>query len=236
MRASARAWTALALAALVLVWLGSMTDIDLALADAAYDRLLGKFPWRHAWLAERFSHVLLKRLLVGLGLLFMAVVLWDLARPQPWTALRRGQLRVVALSALLVPGTVALLKQLSSSHCPWDLERYGGTAPYVRLLEALPAGVAPGHCMPGGHASGALWLVSLSVFLLPRRPVWAGAAAILLLAGGVAVGWLQQLRGAHFLTHTLWSAWIACAIILGVFTLSHGARYCPYSSCRVREL
>jgi membrane-associated PAP2 superfamily phosphatase len=219
MLARASAWSGLALAALVLLWLGSMTDIDLALADAAYDRLLGAFPWRHAWLAERFSHVLLKRLLVGLGLLFIAAVLWDLARPQAWTALRRGQLRVVALSALLVPGTVALLKRLSSSHCPWDLERYGGMAPYVRLLEALPAGVDPGHCMPGGHASGALWLVSLSVLLLPKRPVWAGAAAVLLLAGGLAVGWLQQLRGAHFLTHTLWSAWIACAIILGVFTL-----------------
>jgi membrane-associated PAP2 superfamily phosphatase len=25
---------------------------------------------------------------------------------------------------------------------------------------------------------------------------------------------MQQMRGAHFLTHTLWSAWIACAIVL----------------------
>jgi len=27
------------------------------------------------------------------------------------------------------------------------------------------------------------------------------------------VGWMQQLRGAHFLTHTLWSIWIAVLIV-----------------------
>ena len=43
---------------------------------------------------------------------------------------------------------------------------------------------------------------------------------------GAASGWLQQMRGAHFLTHTLWSMWISCAIVLGV-TLAlqrHAAR------------
>jgi hypothetical protein len=25
---------------------------------------------------------------------------------------------------------------------------------------------------------------------------------------------MQQLRGAHFLTHTLWSVWIAAALVL----------------------
>lgn len=40
-----------------------------------------------------------------------------------------------------------------------------------------------------------------------------------LLAGGLALGWMQQLRGAHFLSHTLWSAWIACAIVLALLVL-----------------
>jgi membrane-associated PAP2 superfamily phosphatase len=39
-----------------------------------------------------------------------------------------------------------------------------------------------------------------------------------LLFGGM-VGWLQQLRGAHFLTHTLWSIWLACATVLLVALL-----------------
>lgn len=218
MPARRRIWLVLALAAALILWLGEVTDIDRLLADAAYDRELGDFPWRRAWLAEVFSHVLLKRVLVGLGGLFIVAVLWDVARRQPWTPLRRYQMRVVALSALLVPGTIAALKRLSGSHCPWDIDRYGGAEPYVRLLAALQSGVAPGHCMPAGHASSALWLVSLSVFLLPARPRAAALASVALLSAGLAVGWLQQLRGAHFLTHTLWSAWIACVLVLFLIT------------------
>lgn len=203
----------LALTPLLLAALATFTDIDLRLADAAYDPLIGDFPWRHAWLADTFSHVLLKRALVGLAVAFIVVAGWDALRPLPMRPLRRAQLRVVAWSAVLVPAIVSLLKQASSSHCPWDIDRYGGMAPYVRLFETLPAGVDAGHCMPGGHASSALWLVSLAVLFLPSRPRAAAATFVLMLAFGGAVGWLQQLRGAHFLSHTLWSAWIACAVL-----------------------
>jgi membrane-associated PAP2 superfamily phosphatase len=141
-----------------------------------------------------------------------------MASVQVWKSLRKLQIRVVALSAILVPAAISILKQASSSHCPWDLDRYGGSEPYVRLLEATPFGISSGNCMPAGHASSALWLISLAVFFYPQRPRAAAATAGLMLWVGFSVGWMQQLRGAHFLTHTLWSMWIACAIIFGVFT------------------
>jgi membrane-associated PAP2 superfamily phosphatase len=213
MRHNRIALAALVLMPVLIVLLSTCTDIDLRLADAAYDARLGDFPWRHAWLAEVFSHVLLKRMLTGLALAFIGLALFDLAWPRQWLGAHRWQLRVVAGCAVVIPGIIALLKQLSSSHCPWDIDRYGGSAPYVRLLDALPAGIAPGHCMPAGHASSALWLISLAVLLLPARPRTAGAVFGAMLALGIAVGWLQQLRGAHFLTHTLWSAWIACTVL-----------------------
>lgn len=203
----------LLVAACAIVWIGAFTDLDLQLADAAWNAQLHDFPLRHAWLTERFNHVLLKRALTGLGVGMVALAAWDCWRPLRWTALRRAQVRTVALSALLIPSLTALLKHFSSSHCPWDLARYGGVEPYVRLLDAVPAGIPAGGCMPAGHASSALWLVAFAVFLLPARPRLAAAAAGVLLGFGLGVGWLQQLRGAHFLTHTLWSAWIACAVL-----------------------
>jgi membrane-associated PAP2 superfamily phosphatase len=201
-------------AALVIIYIGNATDLDLRMADALFDRASNTFPWRHAWLTEVFAHVALKRTLVVLGLGFVLAALWDLVARRSWGALRRSQVRVVALSAILVPGAISLLKHLSASHCPWDLQRYGGIQPYVRLLEALPQGVPLGHCMPAGHASTALWMMSLAVFFLPSRPRAASAVVMLTLAGGFAIGWMQQMRGAHFLTHTLWSIWIAGAIIV----------------------
>lgn len=220
--AQARRWerTGIAVVAMLLTGalalgaIGCWTDWDLQLADRAFDRQARVFPLRHAWVTEVFNHVILKRFFIALAVAVVMAVLWDLRSPRAWSWLRRFQLRVIALSAVLVPTAIGLLKQLSDSHCPWDLERYGGTAPYVRLFELWPVGVQAGHCMPAGHASSALWLMSLAVLALPWRPMRAAGLLAATLMLGIGVGWLQQLRGAHFLTHTLWSAWIALLLVL----------------------
>jgi membrane-associated PAP2 superfamily phosphatase len=217
----ARIAAALACGALFIIWAGNDTDIDVTLADAMYDRAGAHFPWRHAWLADVASHRYLK---VMLGLLGSAAVLlaaYDRWRPiASWNEWGRQRLRFVASSAMLIPAVIGLLKRSSMSHCPWDLAMYGGTETYVRLLERALPDVAAGHCLPAGHVSTALWLPSLAVFCLPSRV--PGAAAILFLFA-FAVGWLQQLRGAHFLTHTLWSVWWAALIM----TVLHAALLRP---------
>lgn len=214
-RALIRSMLLLAATALVLVWLGRGTDIDLVLADRMFDRAAGVFPWRHAWLTEAFSHGILKLALTAAAVLTVLAAAVDLVRPRLAPGLRL-RLRIVALSAILVPLVTSTLKRESIAHCPWDLERYGGGEAYVRLFDALPQGALAGHCLPGGHASAALWLLSLVVFWLPHAPRKAMAAAAATAAFGLAVGWMQQLRGAHFLTHTLWSLWIAVALVLAV--------------------
>lgn len=208
----------LVLSALMILWLGNSTDIDLRLADAAFDAGTHTFPLQHAWIAERFNHVWLKVLLSVLGAGAAVLAVRDAYRPyESWSDARRVGMRVAGMSAVLVPTAVSLLKHASASHCPWDLQRYGGAAPYVRLLEWMPAGLHAGHCLPAGHASSALWLVSLAAFWWPRRPRMTIAVGAAMLAVGLAVGWVQQLRGAHFLTHTLWSAWIACALVPAIY-------------------
>jgi len=205
----------LAVTASLILWLGRFTDIDLDLADAVYDAGIHAFPWRHTWLADTFNHTILKGVLTLAAAWFILAAALDAWRPRAGrTALDRLRLRVVGLSALLVPMVISTLKQASVAHCPWDLARYGGSEPYLRLFEALPPGVAAGHCLPAGHASSALWLVSLSVLWLPARPRRACRVVLAALLFGGLVGWMQQLRGAHFLTHTLWSIWLACAVVL----------------------
>lgn len=224
-RAGALLVGGLALAAPAIAWLGQYSDIDLALADWLFDATTRSFAWRDAWLTNTFNHEILKLLLTLAALGFIGLAGFDLLRPAARrSAADRLRLRVVALAAMLVPLTISLLKQASVSHCPWDLARYGGKEPYLRLFDALPAGVTAGHCLPAGHASSALWLVALAVYWLPAPARRARAVALMALAVGAATGWLQQMRGAHFLTHTLWSMWISCAIVLGLMLLL--PRYC----------
>lgn len=216
-RAAAPVVAVLLLVPLLLLWLGARTDLDLTLADAMFDPITRSFPWRHAWLTERLGHGLLKYLLVCMGALVVLVCAWDWYRPRHWPQWWRLRLRVLALSALLVPLAVSLLKRASYSHCPWDLQRYGGAQPYLRLLDAVPTGLPAGHCLPAGHASSALWLVALAVFWLPHKPRTAAVVGFLMLVLGFVTGWMQQLRGAHFLSHTLWSMWLACVIVAALY-------------------
>lgn len=204
----------LCLAALLVFALGRLTDVDLILADAFYDGATGSFPWREAWLTAIVGHRILKVALVALALLFIAAAMRGTIWPETMSPLRRLRLRVIACSAVVVPLAISLLKQNSNAHCPWDLTRYGGSQAYVRLFESLPLGAHAGHCFPAGHASSALWLISLAVLWLPgqKRKAWCAACAAVGI--GLIVGWMQQMRGAHFLTHTLWSVCIACSTVL----------------------
>ncbi len=205
---------ALLAAALALVLLAQFGNLDLALADHSFDAALRQFPWRDSWFADTFMHrwVKLPLILAGSLLVLAAATESVLHRPRLGAA-DRWRLRASAAIALLVPLAIALAKRQSASHCPWSIERYGGHALYVRLLDALPAGFEPGACWPAGHASSALWLAGLCVWWLPQRPRAAAAVFAAGLAAGFALGWVQQLRGAHFLSHTLWSMWIAAGLV-----------------------
>lgn len=223
----------LAGSALVILWLGWHTDIDLWLADRAFDSSRMAFPWRDAWLADNFNHGFLKAALTALGVAIIAMVLVDLIRPmRQLGGLTQLRLRVVAMSAALVPLMTSLLKQSSNAHCPWDLSRYGGTQPYVRLFESLPSGAIAGHCLPAGHASTSLWLIAFAVFWLPQDRRTAAGVAAAGMAVGIAMGWMQQLRGAHFLTHTLWSVWVAVLVVSVTTVLMDASarRYTPHTT------
>jgi len=200
------------LLAFAILWIGNFTNLDMVLADHYYNFTTGKFPWKRDWFVAVLMHYWLRTILIVFGLGF---ILWEIAewlRPKS-SPVTRYRLAVVAISAALVPSTIAVLKRFSSSHCPWDIDRYGGDYPYIRLLEEWPAGMEAGQCMPAGHASSALWLAALAVFWLPRNPAVAFAVYTGGLLLGFGLGWAQQMRGAHFLTHTLWSVWIASVII-----------------------
>ncbi|WP_019143069.1 phosphatase PAP2 family protein [Noviherbaspirillum massiliense] len=201
--------------AAVLVWIGRYTNVDLYLADAVFDFGARKFPRRDQWFYQNFMHHMASGLLIGAGLVLVAMLLIDRAVKGKLLEVRtRRALMVVLGSAVLIPLTVSTMKLLSIHHCPWSMERYGGFAPYLRIFDTLPAGAAAGRCFPAAHASGGLWVAAVAAFWLPEKPLKALAAFVVGLTPGIALGLSQQMRGAHFLTHTLWSIWIAAFIIL----------------------
>lgn len=203
------------LLAVVVSYLSQYTQIDLRLADAMYDTASQAFPWKDDWFASIFMHRWVKFFLIALGLSLLGLLAASSFHSFRWLSnAARKRLSVVALSFLAIPAVISAMKSQSMHHCPWDVQRYGGYAPYLRLFDSLPEGVKAGHCFPAGHASSGLWLAAFAVFWLPRRPRMAVLMLAVGLIPGLVLGWVQQMRGAHFLTHTVWSAWIACLTIV----------------------
>lgn len=215
------AFIALFVLAIVFVVIAQFTNLDMKIADYYYNAQTQQFMWKNSWFAKQFMHVYVKDLMVISGLFLIVVVLLDLIRPiEAINLWMRIRLRFVALAAILIPSIISTAKQMSVVHCPWDIERYGGTAPYLKLFDLMPAHLEAGHCFPAGHASSGLWLAAFCVFWLPQHPRKAFAVFLAGLSFGFTLGWVQQMRGAHFLSHTLWSMWITSAIILLMICVS----------------
>lgn len=131
----------------------------------------------------------------------------------------RWPLLYLVLSTIVSTAIVGWMKTWTTMDCPWDLAAYGGHDAYVGLFQARPAGYPMGECFPAGHASaGYCWLALYFFFLyFSPRLRWLGLAVGTSL--GVLFGLVQQLRGAHFMSHDLWTAMISWGVALGLFQL-----------------
>lgn len=213
-------WPGLAFIAFATLAAGSGLD-EVVARSWAFDPVTRHFIGSGAgeWWAKGLIHSaggLLVRILGGA--LFL---LWLLSfRIDPLRSWRRPA-GFVLLSVALGAGLVGLLKQLTNVDCPWSLAAFGGQMPYVHLFADRPDDLPRAQCFPGGHSSSGFALFALYFLALGRNrrlARWALGGA-LLVGGLFAFG--QEARGAHFLSHDLWSAaivWFAC---LAVYTVGY---------------
>ena len=126
----------------------------------------------------------------------------------PGRAERWRWLAVMLLCVLAVP----LLKRHSVTSCPWDLAEFGGTATYVSHWAFGQHDGGPGHCFPSGHAVAAFAFFGLYFQWRSHDVRRAQRWLAVVLGAGLLFGAAQLLRGAHYPSHTLWSAWLCWAL------------------------
>lgn len=200
----------LGLGALLLLWAFEGTDLDLQLAQRLFDPVLGSFPLRRSWFLEAVMHKAAKQATYVLVAASFYLCWQGWKGRLTWLPPRNALLAAIGMVA--IPVATSSIKLLTARYCPWDIIDFGGYAPYLGLFEAAPSGIKAGQCFPAGHAStGFLWIV-WAVALRPAGSRAArGALLVGLLAGGV-LGTARMLQGAHFLSHTLWTLWLAWAV------------------------
>ncbi len=204
----------------MIVWLANGTSLDIWLADRAFDIHQHAFTLKHSVLLETVMHGYAKTIFSIFWLLLVLIAFVPSEKlPVHFSASTRYALRWVTTLALVNAALVSCLKHKMPHACPWDITRYGGISPWVPTFSSHPA-TQTGHCFPAGHATSGVWLAALCLLWLPQEPRKALLVAVAGLAVGFMLGWAQQIRGAHFLSHTLTSLWLMCSWLLLVFTFS----------------
>ncbi|MFL9584636.1 phosphatase PAP2 family protein [Stenotrophomonas sp. AB1(2024)] len=190
---------------------------DQWLADQLY-RLEGhQWLLQNAWTTSQLVHKGGKWLSAAATLLVIVLCFhaWRHERAAAW----RWPLLYLVLAVALGTGVVSLLKSATNMDCPWDLARYGGLREYVGLFATRPQGMPRGACFPAGHSSAGFAWVSLYFMALLVRPAWRWRGLAIGLVAGGAFGAAQQLRGAHFLSHDLWTLATCWTVSLLLFLL-----------------
>lgn len=192
---------------LALAGFGAVTPLDFRLASLIYGLGNNTWQWRDAWVTSNLIHDGGRQLVAVIALLLLGVMAGSIhpqLRPH-----RRGLVYVLA-SAIVSALLVNLLKRVTAMDCPWDLVRFGGDRVYHGLLEGRAE--TSGKCFPAGHASaGYAWFgayfFARACFPRWRLPILGGVMAL-----GLIFGIGQQVRGAHFFSHDVWTAWL-CWIV-----------------------
>jgi membrane-associated PAP2 superfamily phosphatase len=197
------------------------TRLDDSVTRLFYSPSLHGFPLRDSVWLEWLNHRLAKYAVAACGLWLLASGLY-----------RRDSRRTFTAGMMMLgAAAVSALKARSAHSCPWDVAAYGGNAEHFPTLATIPLNAGPGHCFPGGHASAGFALVALYFYWQPAHP----ARARMALWGGVLAGMLMGLgqiaRGAHFLSHNLWSGWVVwvvwvvCALGFALFDYRAARRH-----------
>jgi membrane-associated PAP2 superfamily phosphatase len=177
-----------------------------------------------AWFANERGFALREHVIWGrgmyqlqrvLGWSVLAVLLWLTLRPRgPWTLLARRERWAMFATVLIVVSLIPVLKKMNATSCPWDLAQFGGAAK-AQWVSHWNWGVFDSgarRCFPAGHASTALGFLAVPVFLLSVSRTWSKRLLLGVILAGCWMGMTQVYRGAHFVSHSLWTAWISLSV------------------------
>lgn len=114
----------------------------------------------------------------------------------------RRPLGYLTLSIFISIISINLLKKISGIPCPWSVQSLGGSHAMIEWFNGFSG---ESGCFPAGHASSGYAWVALYFFALMLRPQLKYQALMFGLIMGLIYGVAQQLRGAHFVSHDIWT-------------------------------
>lgn len=191
------------------------SGLDIALERLFYDPVTKSWPWKSNFVTAGILHSGMQDAVkyVMLTLLLLLILSFFIKKLRPW---RKGIAYLLA-GSLLGPALVGILKSTTHIYTPWDLTVFGGDKPHIRLFDSVPPGLPVGNAFPGGHSSGGFAFLSCYFLLSYYRPKYRYYGLALGLGLGTLFAAAQEIRGAHFLSHDLFSLVICWYSAMAVY-------------------
>lgn len=193
------------------------TNLDTRIADLFFDTSLHRFTLKNDHFLTVWMHVRLKWLMVEIALasLVLAMLSYRLSSLKEY----RLSFLWVFTGMLISTTAVTVFKHYSVHGCPWDVVPYGGNLPLLDLFTSPPAGTEAGRCFPAGHPSGGFALMAFYFAFMHIKPRFSVLMLRIGLLIGLLMGLVQMMRGAHFLSHVLWSGCLVWMVLLALYWL-----------------
>lgn len=182
--------------------------IDLALISPWINQT-GDFPFKDNWYLAKLNHSYVKDIIIYIYVFYFFA--WLASFKFKVSQTQRYEYAYFFFVSMLCTLSIGFIKSHSSQACPWSMTIPTSTG-YIWDFSAQD-----GHCFPGGHASSGFALMTGYFVYLKSN---TKRAYFFLISGfilGFTMGWAQMMRGAHFLSHNLWTAWITWFINVVVY-------------------
>lgn len=193
-----------------------LLNLDQQFADFFYALQSGDWSWKNLWLTETLLHRGGRSLSIFLAVSVLCYLLLSCLRTP-----RSENIKPLAYLFFAIAGSsliVSLVKSSLGVSCPWEFSRYGGDLAYHNLIQQILLQNGAG-CFPAGHASAGYSWVALYFFGMSLQSKWRWVGLAAALVAGLVFGFAQQVRGAHFLSHDLWTLAICWFFSLALYLL-----------------
>lgn len=162
--------------------------------------LNGQYAYEDNWYLVHIGHQGLKYLVIMIAVIHLMLLIY-FKISNSHHHIQRICIFVL-VSMICSVSIIAVLKATSPHACPWSMvEQVNGMVDWGRVLRGQ------GKCLPGGHASGGFALLTLFFAYRQDFPRYAIYGLVFALCLGAMMSLIQMIRGAHFLSHNLWSFW-----------------------------
>ena len=193
--------------------LSEYSGLDVLIESYFFNSQTGSWPYKSLFITKEILHTGGRDLVVLLagfnGLAIIMSFFVNSMRPY------RKHLFFVLIASVTGPLIVGILKNTTHIYTPWSLKIFGGDKPYIRIFDAVPFASSVGHAFPGGHSSGGFALISVYFALLAMNNKYQYYGMVMPLMLGICFSITQEIRGAHFLSHDLFSlviCWVSSLV------------------------